>query len=80
MGLKITPKLTEQTRRWLTRTIWIFYHNNMSLLSGEKFEQWHEDKAKELLEFLNMAELDRAKATEELHVSSSNKRRLEAIE
>lgn len=76
---KTTPKLVEQTRRWLTRTIYAFCHSPMSTLSGEKFEQWHEDKAKELLAFLNMPEAERAKATEELHVSSSNQRRLDAV-
>ena len=77
--MEITPKLVEQTRRWLTRTIYKFHHSSMSSLSGEDFEQWHEDKAKELLEFVNMPEAERAKATEELSVGSINKRRLLAV-
>lgn len=76
---KITPKLIEQARRFLARTIWIFHHNCMESKTGEAFEQWHEDKAKELLAFLNMSEKDRADATEKLSVSSSNQRRLDAI-
>ena len=77
--MEVTPKLIEQTRRWLTRTIYIFHHSPMSTLSGEKFEQWHEDKAKELLKFLNMPEADRAKATKELKVGSSNPERLRIV-
>lgn len=75
-GMKITPKLTEQTRRWLTRTIWEFYHSPMGSKSGEAFEQWHEDKAKELLEFLNMSETNRVLATEKLSVGSISEKRL----
>lgn len=78
--IKVTPKLIEQTRRWLTRTIWIFYHENMGLMSGESFEQWHEDKARDLLTFLNMPEPERAAATEALHVSSSNPERQKLCE
>lgn len=74
--MEITPKLVEQTRRWLARTIYTFYHTNMRALSGEAFEQWHEDKAKELLEFLSMSEADRDVATKDLKVGSSNERRL----
>lgn len=77
--IKITPKLIEQTRRFLTRTIWIFYHNCMESKSGEVFEQWHEDQAKALLAFLNMSEKNRAEATDILSVSSSNQRRLDAL-
>jgi len=77
--IKITPKLIEQTRRFLTRTIWIFHHNYMEDKSGEAFEQWHEDKARELLAFLNMPEEDRAEATDRLSVSSSNQCRLDVV-
>ena len=51
----------------------------MESKSGEAFEQWHEDKAKELLAFLNMSEEDKVEATSKLSVSSSNQRRLDAI-
>lgn len=73
--MEITPQLVEQVRRWLTRTIYEFHHTSMASLSGEAFEQWHEDKAKELLTFIGMSDADRAIATKELHVSSSNPRR-----
>ncbi len=78
--IEVTPKLVEQTRRWLTRTIWIFHHNNMSLPSEEDFEQWHEDKARDLLTFLNLPEPDRAEATKKLHISSTNPERVKLCE
>ena len=73
--LKITPKLVEQTRRWLTRTIHEFHHSPMVNRSDDSFEQWHEDKAKGLLEFLNMSEADKDIKTKEFRVGSSNPRR-----
>lgn len=75
---KITPKLIEQTRRFLTRTISTFCHNDMESKSGEEFEQWHEDKAVELLALIFMPEKNRAKATEMLSISSCSQRRLDA--
>lgn len=76
---RITPKLIEQTRRFLTRTIWIFHHNYMESKSGEAFEKWHEDKAEELLAFIFMSEKDRMEATKKLSVGSDSQRRLDAI-
>ena len=78
--LSINPKLVEQTRRFLTRMIWIFHHSYMEGKGGEVFEQWHEDKAQELLAFLNMSDGDRAEATRNLSVGSVNQKRLDAIE
>ena len=73
--MEITPKLVEQTRRWLTRTIYEFHHSPMGSLSGERFEKWHEDKARDLLIFVTMVEKKREVVTKELRVTSSNKDR-----
>jgi len=72
---ELNDKLIEQVRRWLTRTIYEFSHTNMATRSGEAFEQWHEDKAKDLLTFVNMPEAERELATKELNVGSCNPRR-----
>jgi len=77
--MEITPKLTEQTRRWLTRTIYEFYLNNPSGSGDEAYEQWHEDKAGKLLAFINMPESERIVATKELHVGSCNQTRINIL-
>jgi len=75
--MDITPKLIEQTRRWLTRLIWDFHHDlTMSSKGDEAFEKWHEDKAKELLEYLTLSEVDRMESMRALKVGSTNKKRI----
>jgi len=48
----------------------------MSSKGDEAFEKWHEDKAKELLEYLTLSEVDRMESMRALKVGSTNKKRI----
>jgi hypothetical protein len=70
--------IVEQLRRWLTRTTYDFCHGKEKGIGDHEVEQWHENKAKELIIFIKLTPEERAEATKLLNISScdSDRRKL----